>query len=170
MGDPSLRDIRTDMPTTTPGFSWADPSVGMGAPPKVAETPSWLTNIIEGPTPIGFLLRSLDSLVFSKPADGADGTVKAGRYEFPDKNAGDTPYVGQSSNIPGRLQQHEAAGRYTPGTAVVTEVEGGKTAREIAEYLRIQEITGGVPARQSNAVSNRVDPIGPKRQYLIPKE
>lgn len=45
----------------------------------------------------------------------------------------------------------------------------GKTAREIAEHKRIQEITGGVPARNSDRVSNKVDPIGPQRQDLLKK-
>ena len=96
------------------------------------------------------------------------GLPKAGRYEFPDKAAGNRPYVGQSGNIPKRLAKHERDGRYAPGTATTTEVAGGRTAREISEHLRIREITGGVPARQSNAVSNQIDPVGPARQYLLP--
>lgn len=47
---------------------------------------------------------------------------------------------------------------------------GGKAAREIAEHRRIRQITGGVPARQSDKVSNRVDPIGPRRQYLLEED
>jgi hypothetical protein len=49
----------------------------------------------------------------------------------------------------------------------LTEVKGGKTAREIAEHKRIQEITGGVPARFSDKVANKVDPIGPGRRHLL---
>ncbi|MFX5555260.1 hypothetical protein ABTE11_23540, partial [Acinetobacter baumannii] len=48
-----------------------------------------------------------------------------------------------------------------------TEVLGGKTAREIAEHQRIQELTDGVPARLSPNVANKVDPIGPNRRYLL---
>ncbi len=92
---------------------------------------------------------------------------KEGRYEFPDQAAGSTPYVGQSGNIPRRLRQHENAGRLTPGTEETTEVVGGKTAREIAEHRRIQEMTGGVPASKSDKVSNKVDPIGPNRTHLL---
>jgi|TARA_R110000764_G_scaffold113993_1_gene201120 hypothetical protein len=44
---------------------------------------------------------------------------------------------------------------------------GDKAVREIAEHKRIQEITGGVPARFSDKVSNKVDPIGPNRSYLL---
>jgi uncharacterized protein RhaS with RHS repeats len=97
-------------------------------------------------------------------------TPKEGRYEFPDKAAGDKPYVGQSGNIPSRLEQHAQAGRYEPGTATTTEVSGGRTAREISEHQRIQEITGGKPARQSDAVSNKRDPIGPNRRHLLPDD
>jgi RHS repeat-associated protein len=102
----------------------------------------------------------------------ARGVPRAGRYEFPDQAAGGKPYVGQSGNIPRRLEQHERAGRYSPaaGPATTTAVPGGRTAREISEHQRIQEITGGVPARQSGAVSNEVDPIGPKRRHLLPGE
>lgn len=105
-------------------------------------------------------------------ADAARGVPRAGRYEFPDQAAGGKPYVGQSGNIPKRLEQHERAGRYSPasGSASTTAVPGGRTAREISEHQRIQEITGGVPARQSGAVSNQVDPIGPKRRHLLPGE
>jgi hypothetical protein len=90
----------------------------------------------------------------------------AGIYEFSDGTAGGVPYVGQSGNIARRLGEHEAAGRLG-GTPVVRSVPGGKAAREIAEHNRIQEITGGVPARQSPNVSNKVDPIGPNRQHLL---
>jgi RHS repeat-associated protein len=102
-----------------------------------------------------------------KASDAAKGAKTAGRYEFPDKKNGDKPYVGQSCNCERRLDQHQQAGRYEPGTASVTPVEGGKTAREVSEHNRIQEITGGVPARQSDAVSNKVDPIGPARSHLL---
>ncbi len=95
------------------------------------------------------------------------GAPNKGIYEFTDKVTG-KPYVGQSGNISKRLQQHEKAGKLEPGCTVCrTEVSGGKTAREIAEHRRIQELTGGVPARRSPDVSNKVDPIGPKRQHLL---
>lgn len=94
------------------------------------------------------------------------GKVTEGIYEFVENGK---KYVGQSGNIQRRLQQHVDSGRLSSiKDARVTEVLGGKTNREIAEHLRIQKITGGVPARQSNAVTNRVDPIGPKRRHLLP--
>jgi hypothetical protein len=50
--------------------------------------------------------------------------------------------------------------------AMRTEVQGGKTAREIAEQRRINEITNGVGA-SSPDIANKVNPIGPKRQHLL---
>ena len=100
-------------------------------------------------------------------ANGGKGGAKRGIYEFPDQAAGGKPYVGQSGDISRRLRQHERAGRLRPGTETTRALEGGKTAREIAEHQRIQELTGGVPARQSPNVSNKVDPIGPKRHHLL---
>jgi hypothetical protein len=95
------------------------------------------------------------------------GTPKQGIYEFPDQAAGGVPYVGQSGSIPSRLSQHEAAGRLVRGTETTTEVLGGRTSREVAEHLRLQELTNGVPARHSPNVSNKVDPIGLARQHLL---
>jgi hypothetical protein len=92
-----------------------------------------------------------------------------GIYEFADKSADGATYVGQSGNVEKRLQTHAKAGRHEAGTAQVTQVEGGRTAREVAEHQRIQEITGGVPAKDSPAVSNKRDPIGVKRKDLLPK-
>ncbi|MBI5544541.1 MAG: RHS repeat-associated core domain-containing protein [Deltaproteobacteria bacterium] len=104
----------------------------------------------------------------AKPTSGgASVDPQEGRYEFPDQKAGGTPYVGQSGNIPRRLKTHAKAGRLTPGTETTVGVPGGKTAREIAEHKRIQELTGGKPAKASPSVSNKVDPIGPKRQHLL---
>lgn len=53
------------------------------------------------------------------------------------------------------------------GTEEVTEVQGGKTAREVAEHRQIQQITKGEPARTSDAVANKKDPIGPDRKELL---
>ena len=74
-------------------------------------------------------------------------------------------------DVHNRLKQHVKADKLDPEADVrTTAVEGGKTSREIAEHRRIQEITGGVPARMSDAVSNRVDPIGPKRKELLDEQ
>lgn len=90
--------------------------------------------------------------------------TKEGIYEFPDQRAKGKPYVGQSKDVPRRLDQHEAAGRLSRGTENTTPVPGGKTAREVAEHQRIQELTGGKKAGNSSAVSNERDPIGPNRR------
>lgn len=92
--------------------------------------------------------------------------VKEGIYEFTDTMG--KKYVGQSKNISRRLKAHIKSGKLDPKQSVkTTKVSGGKTAREIAEHKRIQQITGGVPARRSNVVSNQVDPIGPNRRHLL---
>ena len=92
--------------------------------------------------------------------------VKEGIYEFTDTTG--KIYCGQSCNISERIEQHVKSGKLDPNQSVTTtEVLGGKTAREIAEHKRIQEITGGVPARFSDKVSNKVDPIGPNRSHLL---
>lgn len=107
------------------------------------------------------------------PPSGPTGTavpvtprssVREGIYEFPDQQNGGLPYVGQSGNIPSRLRVHERGERLQSGTESSTPVPGGRLARERAEYERIQEITEGVPARQSGAVSNQRDPLGPRRR------
>jgi hypothetical protein len=100
-------------------------------------------------------------------AVAAPKAPREGRYEFPDQTDQGLPYVGQSGNMSKRLAQHENAGRLIPGTEATTEVTGGKTAREIAEHKRIQELTGGIPASQSSRVANKVDPIGPRRRHLL---
>ncbi len=45
-----------------------------------------------------------------------------------------------------------------------TEVLGGKTAREVAEQLRLDDFGG----RDASGVINRVNPIGDKRLHLMP--
>lgn len=93
------------------------------------------------------------------------GSTREGIYEFPDQRYGGArDYVGQSGVMPNRLTDHARSGRLLPGTERTTPVSGGRFAREQAEHNRIQEITGGTPARQSDAVSNQRDPIGPRRR------
>ena len=93
------------------------------------------------------------------------GAVKEGIYSFKE---GEATYIGQSGDLAKRLRAHELSGKKAPGVeATITEVSGGKTAREIAEHKQIQETTGGVPASQSSKVTNQRDPIGPNRQQLL---
>lgn len=95
---------------------------------------------------------------------------KEGIYEGPDATAPGKTYVGQSGDIPNRLVQHEASGKFAPGTkAATTEVKGGKTAREIAEHNRIQQL-GGVKSKPGSQTSNIRNPIGKDREHLLKKE
>lgn len=105
-------------------------------------------------------------------AKNADNVAKgkSGIYAFPDQTTGGKTYVGQSGDLDKRLGNHESTGRLKPGTETKMEVAGDKTGREVAEHNRIQEIPGGNPASRSDAVSNKVDLIGPKRQHLLDKE
>ena len=84
-----------------------------------------------------------------------------GIYEF--TAASGKTYIGQSGNIPLRLQQHISSGKLLPGTSVsTTEVLGGKLAREIAEQLQINKL-GGI-----RFLENIRNPIGPSRIHLLP--
>jgi RHS repeat-associated protein len=94
---------------------------------------------------------------------------KEGIYEGPDATAPGKTYVGQSGNIPERLAQHgeSGTGKFPEGTKVsTTEVKGGKTAREIAEQKRIDQL-GGVRSKPGSQTSNIRNPIGPKRKDLV---
>jgi hypothetical protein len=82
-----------------------------------------------------------------------------------------TTYVGQSGDIDARLAQHVASGKISQESAdnaVRTEVLGGKTAREVAEQTRINEITEGNGASDPR-VANIRNPIGAARQHLMPR-
>jgi RHS repeat-associated protein len=87
----------------------------------------------------------------------------SGIYEFIAKSG--KRYVGQSKNIDRRLRQHVRRGKVTPEEAQRarrTHVPGDKTAREIAEQRRIDEL-GGI-----GNLENTVNPIGPNRRHLMP--
>jgi RHS repeat-associated protein len=90
-----------------------------------------------------------------------------GIYEFPDAKTPDKTYVGQSEDTDRRLSEHEATGKKGSDTdATVTEVPGGKTAREHAEQNRINEL-GGKASAPGSQTSNKVNPIGPKRKKEV---
>jgi hypothetical protein len=89
--------------------------------------------------------------------------IREGIYEFVG-NSGKI-YVGQSGNIPIRIAQHLASGKLPLselGNVARTGVKGGRTAREIAEQLRINAL-GGL-----RNLENIRNPIGPNRQHLMP--
>jgi len=96
---------------------------------------------------------------------GGPKQTNEGIYEFPGRSG--KKYVGQSGNIDRRLAQHERSGKLAPemrGEVVRTPVPGGKTAREVAEQRRIDEL-GGL-----DHLENQRNPIGPNRKHLLDDE
>jgi RHS repeat-associated protein len=115
----------------------------------------------------GALAGPLDAVVANAverlAADGGETVIKEGIYEFTAKSG--KTYVGQSNNITRRIGQHVRAGKVTQAAADAakrTEVLGGKTAREVAEQMRINKL-GGI-----GKLENKVNPIGPARSSLLP--
>ena len=97
----------------------------------------------------------------------ASGEVVEGIYEF--TSASGLKYVGQSGNIPARIQQHINSGRLLIGDIAslqVKEVLGGKLAREIAEQLRIDKL-GGIYQNGIKMLDNFRNPIGKARRHLL---
>ena len=94
-----------------------------------------------------------------------NGLITEGIYEFTGRTG--LTYVGQSGNIPVRLLNHLAT-RKLPFSELPnvlrTEVLGGRTAREIAEQLRINAL-GGI-----DALENVRNPIGYGRRHLLPND
>lgn len=98
-GGPPGYDIRTDMPTTTPGFSWADPSVGPGAPPLQGESPSWKDFMTGGlPLPARALVNALDSLVFNTNSSGPVIADQAGALGY-DRLVKDPPFNSHGQKV-----------------------------------------------------------------------
>jgi len=90
--------------------------------------------------------------------------AKNGIYEFVAESG--HQYVGQSGNITARIAQHLRSGTLLEKdlkTLRVTGVLGGKTLREIAEQLRINQLGGKA------GLHNMVNPIGLNRSYLLPQ-
>jgi hypothetical protein len=106
-------------------------------------------------------------MILPLPIEQPIGGVLAreGIYEF--KAASGKTYVGQSGDICARIEGHLSSGKLLPEdlpSLQTTEVWGGKTAREIAEQQRIDEL-GGI---RSGLLENIRNPIGPMRQNLLP--
>lgn len=122
----------------------------------------------------GRLLGVIDDAVDAgkqvvRNADDVADTGKRieGVYEFSEKGK---TYVGQSGDVAGRVGQHLESGKLVPGTTVtVTPVPGGKTAREVAEQKRINQL-GGTANRPGSQTTNQRNPIGPKRQKRVEDE
>jgi hypothetical protein len=90
--------------------------------------------------------------------------AEEGIYEF--TAASGKTYVGQSGQISERIVQHLRSGKLAASDATDVarrEVLGGRTAREVAEQGRIDEL-GGI-----ENLENKRNPIGAKRQDLLPK-
>lgn len=108
---------------------------------------------------VGSTRSSTSSAALGPAAKGAD----EGIYVI--KGAQET-YVGQSGNIGSRLASTSRAGgsrRREVDAAEATAVSGGKTAREIAEQNKIDNL-GGI-----TRLGNLRNPIGPKRFRLMPE-
>jgi YD repeat-containing protein len=96
-------------------------------------------------------------------ADDAARAVQEGIYVIRTKRG---RYVGQSGDIPGRLAQWVRSGRFSQAEVDAAEriaVSGGRTKREIAEQLKIDEL-GGV-----DELLNIRNPIGRSRLELMPE-
>jgi RHS repeat-associated protein len=90
-----------------------------------------------------------------------------GVYEFPDAKAPGKTYVGQSGDMPSRLEQHTRSGKLEEGANVkTTPVAGGKTTREVAETDRIKEL-GGKSSVPGSQTSNQRNPVSDKRMEKI---
>jgi RHS repeat-associated protein len=125
--------------------------------------------VTEGALNIGVAVLSgkVSAPAIEEPIRQTTSLPREGIYEGPDAMAPGKTYVGQSGDIPSRITQHEASGRFAPGANIsATEVTGGKTAREIAEHKRIQQL-GGVSSQAGSQTSNIRRPIGPKREHLL---
>lgn len=96
------------------------------------------------------------------------GGDDAGTYEFPDAKEPGKVYVGQSGDVPRRIGEHEDSGKKEAGSpATVNPMPGSaKGEREKAEQQRINEL-GGKKTVPGSETSNKVNPVGPKRQKTI---
>ena len=109
---------------------------------------------------VGTLVRAA---VASVAGAAAEDATNEGIYVI---NSARGAYVGQSGNIANRLTGYVSSGRFSQGeidAAQRIEVFGGKTAREIAEQQKIDEL-GGV-----DSLLNIRNPIGASRFDLMPQ-
>jgi hypothetical protein len=119
---------------------------------------------------MGSWILAIVSVAGAGEAAFAKQPVQQGIYEFADAASPGRTYVGQSGNLPARLSQHTTSGRLAEGTKVRTSaVNGGKTAREVAEQKRINQL-GGTREKPGSRTSNIRNPIGPKRSGCMLNE
>lgn len=103
------------------------------------------------------------ALMFVPGAGEAGAVVEATEGIYVIRGAAET-YVGQSGDISSRLAAHVASGRFSQAEVDQAErigVAGGKTAREIAEQRKIDEL-GGI-----DNLGNLRNPIGARRLHLM---
>ena len=114
------------------------------------------------PATVGQLVRKGDFV--SGFVVAAKAVANTGIYVVPTAKGA---YVGQSGNITGRLARHVSDKKFTQVEADAAErlaVGGGKTQREVAEQLKVDEM-GGI-----DNLLNRVNPIGSRRFDLMPNQ
>ena len=118
--------------------------------------------IVHGTAVAGTGLGNLGITLYK---NGTEGT-----YEFPDAKSPGKTYVGQSGNVENRLDQHTKSGKLAPGAEPkVAKVPGGKTAREVAEQKRINQL-GGTTKQPGSQTSNERNPIGKRREKKVEDE
>jgi RHS repeat-associated protein len=147
------------------------PQIRGSARGRFQEVPRWVYNPDYGPKsriPGRTFIGNPGSPITAQTRGYLDNRCypEMGVYQFPDLGSGGRIYTGQG-NIADRLATHRRNGRLLPGTERTWDVPGNRTTREIFEHQRIQEITDGVRAGRSDAVSNQRDPIGPRRRSKL---
>lgn len=103
------------------------------------------------------------TIVVALGSSAAEEAANEGIYVI---NGARGTYVGQSGNIANRLAGYVSSGRFTQAEVDAAQriaVSGGKTAREIAEQQKIDEL-GGV-----DSLLNIRNPIGARRFDLMPQ-
>ncbi|WP_332712840.1 RHS repeat domain-containing protein [Sphingomonas sp. ZT3P38] len=137
------------------------------------QNPVWHSNAMEAAAKLAAAsLGVLGGELIGPAIAGAKGAIAVakspvveGIYEF--AAASGKTYIGQASKIPRRIAQHLKSGKMAADelvNVVITEVKGGKTAREIAEQTRINEL-GGI-----DKLENVRNPIGEARKHLMPDD
>ncbi|MBL0393036.1 LysM peptidoglycan-binding domain-containing protein [Ramlibacter monticola] len=86
-GSPGF-DIVRELPAGAPGYGQASPSLGLGAPPKLVDGPSWLDFTTPGlPLPVRALGGLLDNLIFKSPSQKLGEALEASGYRRPSDSA-----------------------------------------------------------------------------------
>jgi RHS repeat-associated protein len=122
----------------------------------IGVTPDTCSAFYQGAVPMGLLVG------FAIPGVGEEEVVTEGIYVISGARG---TYVGESGVMTGRLATHARGPRFTQAevdAAERTAVYGGRTARQIAEQQKIDEL-GGV-----DVLLNKRNAIGEARLHLMP--